>query len=90
MECYLLIQHRVREYSNWLFEFDSLLPWRQSLGEEECQVFRDNTDENIVTLLLKWKNVESANAFISDTQLSEMMQVSGVMDQPSVNILIKS
>ncbi len=89
MRCYLLIRQEVKEYSNWRIMFDNALEWRCSKGEKSFQVFQDVNNQNTVTILLEWENMQSAKKFIADTELSELMQHAGVTQQPIVYFLEK-
>lgn len=89
MKYYLVIRHRVKDYSNWRNEFDSQLHWRQTHGERSFQVFTDDEDPNMVTVMCEWENLDSARRFISDPLLSEIMQVAGVLEQPTLYFLKK-
>lgn len=89
MQYYLFIRHKVREYTNWRSEFDSWQEWRLLQGEKSCQIFVDDNDPNMVTIIAKWQDIESAKKFVSDSQLSEKMQLSGVMEQPEIYFLKK-
>lgn len=87
MRCYLMIQHRVKEYSYWRIEFDQAFDWRKKKGECSFEVFQDCNDLNLVVILSEWESVEKAKEFIADSELSEIMQISGVLDQPIIHIL---
>ncbi|MBA2655054.1 MAG: hypothetical protein H0U71_08340 [Gammaproteobacteria bacterium] len=91
MRCYLFIRYTVKDYSYWRAEYDGecIRGWRESNGEKSCQVFRDEDNPHQVTLLCEWKNADSAKKFISDPQLSDNMQISGVTDQPTIYLLHK-
>lgn len=90
MKYYLLIQHRVKEYSYWRIEFDQSSEWRKQKGERSYQIFQDIDDLNLVTILSEWDNEEKLHEYIADPELSEIMQISGVLDQPIIHLLHKN
>jgi quinol monooxygenase YgiN len=87
MALFLLMRFPVRDYTNWRHEFDSQATWRQQNGQRSCQTFRDADDPNVVTLLCEWQSLQSVKTFLADPQLSENMQLAGVMAQPSLHII---
>lgn len=89
MKWYLMIQHRVKEYSYWRIEYDASLDWRKSQGELDSQIFQDNYDLNLVIILSEWESLEKLQQFIAEPELSEIMTHAGVLDQPILHILRK-
>ena len=83
----LLIQHRVKDFSTWKKIFDSKSDLRSASGELSAQVFRDANDPNRVTVINKWKSLESAQKFTQSPELREAMEKSGVEGQPAVFFL---
>jgi heme-degrading monooxygenase HmoA len=67
--------------------FDEFSEWRRSLGEKNFQVFQDEGDENKVSVLLEWDDTDKAKKFIAHSELSEIMQHAGVVDQPAIYLL---
>jgi hypothetical protein len=90
MRCYILVQHKVREYTQWQIIFNNSQEWRQAMGEKHYQIFTDVDDINKISLLLEWENIDKAKLFIADSQLSEYMQHAGVIDLPIIHLLNKN
>lgn len=90
MKHYLMMQHRVKEYSYWRIEFDRSVDWRKSKGEINFQIFQDVDDLNLVTVLSEWQSIEQLHEFIADPELSEVMQLAGVLDQPIIHLMQKN
>ena len=47
----LLIQHTVKDYTEWKKVFDSVKDLRTSSGELSYQIYRDSTDTNKLTVI---------------------------------------
>lgn len=89
MRCYLFIRYQVREYTNWREEFDKDTLWRQEQGEINYQIFRDDENDNMVSILMEWTSIDKAKSFLKHELLSEKMQHSGVMEQPTIYLFKK-
>ena len=83
----ILITHKVKDFEAWKKAFDSNLGLRTSSGELSAQVFRDASDPNSVTVINKWKSLESAQKFAHSPELKAAMEKAGVEGQPKVYFL---
>ena len=83
---YLLVRHKVADFSKWKAEYCHL-PTRQKAGLEEEHLLRnlDNPDE--VVLLFEAENLHEAQAFARSSDLREAMQKAGVVDKPDIYFL---
>src|SRR6266403_5561936 len=81
---YVLVRHKVADFSKWKAEYDANLPTRQKAGLEEEHLLRniDNPDE--VVLLYEAENLHEAQAFARSSDLREAMQKAGVVDKPDI------
>ncbi len=84
---YLLVRHKVADFSNWKAEYDAHLATRQKAGLEEEHLLRniDNPDE--VVLLFKAENLHEAQVFARSSDLRGAMQKAGVVDKPDIYFL---
>jgi hypothetical protein len=84
---YVLVRHKVADFSKWKAEYDAYLPTRQKAGLEEEHLLRniDNPDE--VVLLYEAENLHEAQAFARSSDLREAMQKAGVVDKPDIYFL---
>ena len=83
----MLIQHKVKDFSEWKKVFDSAAGLRTSNGEISAQVFRDASDPNTITTINKWDSLENAQKFAHSPELKAAMEKAGVAGAPSVYFL---
>ena len=84
---FLLIRHRVRDFSEWKRGYDTHLPKRAEAGLTEKHLLRGANDPNEVVLLFEAKDLDRAKAFVESADLREAMQKVGVLDKPDVYFL---
>jgi len=83
----MLIQHKVRDFTEWKKVFDSSAGLRASSGELSNQIFRDASDPNSLTIVNKWNSLEKAQKFAHSPELKAAMEKAGVVGAPSVHFL---
>lgn len=79
---YLLIRHKVSDFSKWKASYDSHQPARQEAGLTEKYVLRTIDDPSEVVLFFEVKDIEKAKEFGASPGLREAMQKAGVVDKP--------
>jgi hypothetical protein len=79
---YLLIRHKVSDFSKWKPAYDAHQPARQEAGLTEKYVLRTIDDPSEVVLFFEVKDVEKAKEFAASPGLREAMQKAGVFDKP--------
>jgi hypothetical protein len=84
---YLLIRHKVRDFSAWKPVYDAHLAAREAAGLRELRVWRNVEDTTEVVLLFEAKNLGTARAFASSEDLRHAMERAGVVDQPDIDFL---
>jgi len=84
---YLLIRHPVKDYDRWKPLYDIHRAARKAAGLEDMHVFRDSGDPNLITILFRAKDIETARLFAESPDLVEKMQQAGVMGKPEMCIL---
>ena len=87
MASYLLIRHKVRDFSEWKSGYDAHLPKRTEAGLTEKHLLRGASDANEVVLLFQAKDLSQAKAFVESPDLRQTMQNVGVLDKPDIYFL---
>ena len=87
MASYLLVRHKVRDYSEWKPGYDAHLPKRVEAGLTEKHVLRSADNSNEVVILFEAADINRAKAFAESTDLRETMQKIGVVDKPDIYFL---
>jgi heme-degrading monooxygenase HmoA len=84
---YLLVRHKVKDYTPWKKFYDEHGGIRQAAGCQGTTVFRSTDDPHQVIILSEWDTLEKAQQFTSSVELREMMQKAGVIDVPDIYFL---
>ena len=87
MASFLLIRHKVRDFSEWKRGYDAHLPKRVEAGLTEKHLLRGAHDPKEVVLLFEAKDLNRAKAFAESADLRETMQKIGVLDKPDICFL---
>ena len=87
MASYMLVRHKVRDFSEWKRGYDAHLPKRVGAGLTEKYLLRGTNDPNEVMLLFEARDLNLAKTFAESADLRETMQKVGVMDKPDIYFL---
>jgi hypothetical protein len=87
MLTYMLVRHKVRDYSVWKRGYDAHLPKRVEAGLTEKFLFRGANDTNEVIILFEAKDIARAKKFSESPDLRETMEKLGVIDKPDIYFL---
>jgi hypothetical protein len=87
MANYMLIRHKVRDFSQWKRAYDAHLPKRNEAGLTEKHLLRGAKDSNEVIILFEVKDLKCAENFAGSKDLRETMQKVGVVDKPDIYYL---
>jgi hypothetical protein len=87
MASYMLVRHKVRDFSVWKRGYDAHLSKRTDAGLTEKHLLRGATDSNEVVLLFVARDLSRAKTFAESTDLRETMQKLGVLDKPDIYFL---
>lgn len=87
MASYMLIRHKVRDFSVWKPGYDAHLPRRVEAGLTEAHLLRGAHDPNEVVILFRAADLGRAQAFVESADLRETMQKLGVVDRPDIHFL---
>ena len=87
MASYMLIRHKVKDFSQWKRGYDDHLPKRGEAGLTEKYLLRGANDPNEVIILFEAKDLKRAEDFAGSADLRETMQKVGVVDEPNIYFL---
>ena len=83
----MLVQHKVKDYSEWKSVYDSVADLRASNGELSDQIFRDVSDPNNLTVVFKWNSLANAQKYANSPELKAAMEKAGVEGRPDIHFL---
>ena len=83
----MLVQHQVKDFSEWKKAYDSNADMRSTNGELSDQIYRDASDPNKLTIVFKWDSVENARKFAQSPELKTAMEQAGVEGPPNISYL---
>lgn len=81
---YLLVRHKVKDYSKWKTVFDEHSATRKTSGSKGGRLFRNADNPNETMILFEWDSIEKARKFAQSEDLKKTMQRAGVIDKPDV------
>ncbi len=87
MASYMLVRHKVRDFSEWKRGYDAHLPKRVEAGLTEKYLLQGANDPNEVILLFEARDLNRAKTFAESADLRETMQKVGVMGKPDIYFL---
>jgi hypothetical protein len=87
MASYMIVRHKVQDFSKWKRGYDAHLPKRVEAGLTEKHLLQGSDDPNEVIALFEAKDLTRAKAFAKSTDLRETMQNVGVIDKPDIYFL---
>jgi heme-degrading monooxygenase HmoA len=86
---YMLIRHKVKDYTKWKSVFDAHKDMRKSGGEKTYQIFHTANNPKNLVLLFEWDNLENGRQFVKSKELRQAMREAGVSDKPEFYFLEK-
>ncbi|NIP25041.1 MAG: cyclase [Phycisphaerae bacterium] len=87
MATYMLVRHKVKDFSEWKPGYDEHLPKRDAAGLTEKYLLHSDQDPNEVVVLFEASNLDKAKAFAASEELQQAMQRVGVIDKPDIYFL---
>ncbi len=84
---YVLVRHKVADFSTRKAAYDSHFPARPKAGLKQEHLLRDIDNQNEVILSFEAQDVEKAREFSNSPDLREAMQKAGVVDKPDIYFL---
>ena len=87
MATFMLVRHKVRDFTQWKAGYDAHLPKRTAAGLTERRLLRGAGDPNEVVILFEANDLARAKAFAESADLRETMQKVGIVDKPDIHFL---
>ncbi|HET6337966.1 MAG TPA: hypothetical protein VFG30_32315 [Polyangiales bacterium] len=87
MASYLIIRHKVRDFSAWKTVFDAHRVKRVEAGLTDKQLMRSDADPNEVVIFCDAQDLNRARAFCESAELRDTMQKAGVSEKPDLYFL---
>ncbi len=87
MTTYMLVRHKVKDFSGWKRVYDDHLPKRNEAGLTERFLLRGADNENEVITLFEASDLVRARKFAESADLRETMEKAGVIDKPDIYYL---
>jgi hypothetical protein len=84
---YVLVRHKVADFSKWKPVYDAHLPARQAASATELYLLRNIDDPNEIVILFEAEDLQKAPEFSASDDLRERMQEAGVIDKPDIYFL---
>ncbi|MEH6765497.1 MAG: DUF3764 family protein [Aequorivita antarctica] len=85
----VIMQHEVKDFSQWKVSFDADEPNRSKVGVKQLGVYTSVKNPNDVTMIFEAPSVEVLETFTSDPRLQQEMQNAGVISVPVTTVLKK-
>jgi hypothetical protein len=82
-----IVRHTVRDYGAWRKVYDEAGPMQKAGGVIEESVYQVKDAPNDVVVLHRFNSVQDAERFLSNSELKDAMQRSGVTGTPRIEIL---
>jgi quinol monooxygenase YgiN len=83
----MLVQHEVKDFTEWKKVYDSVADLRASNGELSDQIYRDASDPNKLTLIFEWDSLANAQKYANSPELKAAMEKAGVEGPPNIHFL---
>ena len=87
MAHYMVVRHKIRDYSVWKPGYDEHRAKRIGAGLTDKYLLRSDDDPNEVIAFFEAEDLARAKAFAQSKDLKETMQKAGVVDQPDIYFL---
>jgi hypothetical protein len=84
MSDYMLVRHKVKDFSAWKPLYDGNLPMRKEYGITEKYLTHSDSDPNEVVVLFEAADLARAKAFAESDDLHKVMEKAGVIDKPDI------
>jgi hypothetical protein len=84
---YILIRHKVMDFSTWKRVYDGHIGKRTEAGLTEKYLLRGVGDPNEVTILFEARDIAKAKAFGESPDLRDRMKEGGVIGKPDIYFL---
>jgi len=86
----VIVRHKVRDFNAWKPFFLGDVKRQRDSGFTSWRIMRNQTDMNEVVVIFESEDLEKAKPMFSDPALVELMKRAGVVDQPTVFVLVEA
>jgi hypothetical protein len=86
----VIVCHKVRDFNSWKPFFLGDAKRQRDSGFTSWRVMRNQNDMNEVVVIFECEDLDKARPMFSDPALAELMRKAGVVDQPSVFMLVEA
>lgn len=87
MNGFMLVRHKVKNFTTWKEGYDAHAPKRAEAGLTEKYLLRSTSAPNEIFILFEAQDIDRARAFAESADLREAMQAVGVIDKPDIYFL---
>lgn len=87
MTTWLVVRHKIRDYTAWKKVFDESEDLRKEHGIRAGGIGKNLDKPGEIYVYLQVDNVDRAKAFINSTELKDFMKRGGVVDKPDITFL---
>jgi heme-degrading monooxygenase HmoA len=84
---YMLIRHKVKDFTKWKPVYDEYADVRKDGGSRGAHLFRNADNHNEILILYEWENLDKARKFAQSENLRQKMQEAGVLEKPDIYFL---
>lgn len=84
---YVLVRHKVKDYSKWKPVFDQQSENRKGAGVKGVRLFHNIDSINDISIILEWDTIENAKKFYDSDDLKKIMKEAGVVRKPYIYFL---
>lgn len=85
----VIVRHKVQDFDKWKPIFLGDAKRLRDHGLTSWRIMRNKNDMNEVVIICESNDVDKAKPMFSDPSLAELMKKAGVMDQPTVFMLVE-
>lgn len=86
----MVIQIKVKDFSEWKKVFDSASSLRKSHGWLSHQIYRDAGNPNKLAIVAQWDSLENGQKYFQSAELKASQQQAGVEGPPNVYMPLES
>ena len=86
----VIVRHKVRDFNAWKPIFTGDTKRQRDAGFTSWRVTRNKNDMNEVVVIFECEDLDKAGRIMSDPSLAELMKNAGVVDQPTVFMLVET
>lgn len=80
----VFVRHKIREYEKWKRIYDELEPLRKQKGVVGASVHRDVSDEGVVIVTHRFRDLVTAKAFADSQELRAAVMSAGAISAPEI------